>query len=129
MPPQDFEIASRAGAVLLAALAQTYSNHGPQEEQIILSFLSELRDHYNKTHDIYSDKMLVAAIMKNKISAKALKLAASQTHSDFIAVFIFPRYFAEMATVRGLPDHPQRLVVERIKAAIRLAQRDKARSS
>ncbi len=107
------------GLGLLTALATADGALQPEEQAVLLEFLTALRAELNLEEDGEEDRGLVRDFADWLSTAKSIQDNATQLYASAEGREIFPRFFAAMAVADGVPNEKERIMIGRIQAALR----------
>lgn len=106
---------------LLMALAKADGPLHSEELEVPYAFLEALREAIGIEHSREEDQGLLSELTGWIATAKSIQANGSALHETSHAKGIFPKFLAAMAVADGLPDEKERIMIGRIKAAIRSA--------
>ena len=106
---------------LLMALAKADGPLHSEEFEVLYAFLEALREAIGIEQSKEEDQGLLNELTGWVATAKSIQANGLALHEASQAKGIFPKFLAAMAVADGLPNDKERIMIGRIKAAIRSA--------
>lgn len=104
---------------LLMALARADGPLKTEELKILYAFLDALRQGMGLEAAREEDELLLSELAGWMATARSIQSNGAALHEASYAKTIFPRFLAAIAVADGLPNDKERIMIGRIKAAVR----------